>query len=193
MTGYKAYDHGLTCRGKQYEVGKVYEEDKAVICECGMHYCDNPADLMFYHDLVDESGSIMDVTEVEDLAPDTTDYQQDGQAKKYCTTKLKIGAKIDFKDWVKAAVGFLLERTSSDEKGSKASYENFAQLASSGDFAQLASSGGFAHLASAGTPHNLPHQGVPHGLPRWATTHGLPHQGATYRLPHQDTAHGLLR
>ena len=147
MKGYKAYDHGLVCRGKQYEVGKTYEEDEAIICEKGMHYCDNLMDLMTYHDLIDENGEVMEVTEVEDMA-ESRDSKVDCNSKKYCTTKLKVGAKIEFSSFVRGAVEFLFEKCKGSDNNDNG--ENSAQLASSGDSAQLASSGHSAQLASSG-------------------------------------------
>ena len=149
MTFYKAYDHGLTCRGKQYEVGETYTEDKAEICECGMHYCDNPADLMYYHDLIDSDGEIMEVTEVEDLAQESTQSEENACYKKYCTTKLKIGAKVSFKDWVKATVDFVFEKCKGED-GKTVSNEYNSQLAASGDSSQLAASGDSSRLAASG-------------------------------------------
>ena len=45
MEGYKAFDKGLICRGKQYKENTVFEEDKAIPCESGMHFCDYPLDV----------------------------------------------------------------------------------------------------------------------------------------------------
>ena len=148
MKGYKAYDHGLICREKRYEVGQNYEEPKAEICVCGMHYCDNPADLMYYHDLIDENGEIMEVTEVEDLSPEAAQSQEDGNSKKYCTTKLKIGEKISFGEWVKATVDFLLEKTKG--RTERVSDERFTRLAASGNSSRLAASGNSSQLAASG-------------------------------------------
>ena len=44
IKSYKGFNRDLTCRGKQYEVGKEYEEDRAQSCECGMHACEYPLD-----------------------------------------------------------------------------------------------------------------------------------------------------
>lgn len=133
--GYKAYDKGLICRSKQYEVGQTYEEPEAVICEKGMHYCDNPADVMYYHDLIDADGNIMEVTEVEDLDPDGGEKKDDGYATKYCTKKLNVGAKLSFGEWVRAVVEFTLEK--SERKASGYS----AQMASSGSDSVVAAIG----------------------------------------------------
>lgn len=33
MEGYKAFDKGLICRGKQYKENTVFEEDEAIPCK----------------------------------------------------------------------------------------------------------------------------------------------------------------
>ena len=38
MKGYKGFEKGLVCRGKQYAENTVFEEDNAVICSSGMHF-----------------------------------------------------------------------------------------------------------------------------------------------------------
>ena len=42
MKGYKAFEKGLICKGKQYSENTVFEEDEAVVCKKGMHFCKNP-------------------------------------------------------------------------------------------------------------------------------------------------------
>ncbi len=48
IIAYKAMDKNMMCRGKQYEVGKTYHEDKANCCNAGMHACENPLDVLHY-------------------------------------------------------------------------------------------------------------------------------------------------
>lgn len=49
IKGYKGFDKNLQCRNKQYEIGKKYHEDNAVLCESGFHFCTNPHDIFNYY------------------------------------------------------------------------------------------------------------------------------------------------
>ena len=154
--GYKGFEKGLVCRGKQYAENTVFEEEKAVICKKGMHFCENPFDVLDHYDLVNGDGSFNDFAEVEALADVKTDDH-----KKYCTTKLKVGAKLSFSAFIKACVGFVIEKTSvsdkdckENDKGKKnakiGSSGDSAKIGSSGNFAQIGSSGNFAKIGSSG-------------------------------------------
>ena len=44
--GYKGFEKGLVCIGKQYKENTIFEEDEAIVCEKGMHYCKNPFDVL---------------------------------------------------------------------------------------------------------------------------------------------------
>ena len=145
MKGYKGFSKGLICRGKQYKENTVAEEKNAVICQSGMHYCKNPFDVLDYYGFVDGDGSFNEFAEVEALAEEKTD---DG--KKFCTTKLKIGAKLTFAGFVKACVDFVLEKTVKDMPKSKVNSGNSAKIGSSGDYAKIGSSGYSAQIGSSG-------------------------------------------
>ena len=149
MKGFKAFGKGMICRGKQYAENTVFEEKEAIICESGMHFCENPLDVLDYYPLIDGNGNAVEVAQVEALDECHTD-----DSKKYCTKKLKIGVKLSLKEFVKAAIDFALEKN-----GGKASTGNGAKLASSGDDAQLASSGYDAKLASSGNGAKLASSG----------------------------------
>lgn len=106
MKGFKAFGKGLVCRGKQYKENTVFEEKEAVICRSGMHFCENPLDVLDYYPLVDDNGNIVEVAEVEAL-----DECYSGDNKKYCTKKLKIGVKLSLAKFVKAAIDFAYEKS----------------------------------------------------------------------------------
>ena len=134
MKGYKGYEKGLICRGKQYAVGEVFEEDKAEICKSGMHFCENPLDILDYYPLIDANGNITEFTEVEALDEAKTD---DG--KKFCTKKLKIGAKLSLSEFIKASFDVTY-------KNIKVEAEKSSGAQIGGDYATLAG-GNCAKLA----------------------------------------------
>ena len=146
--GYKAFEPGLVCRGKQYAENATFEEKGGEICCAGMmHYCTNPLDVLDYYPLVREDGQISDFAEVTAEEEPITD---DG--KKYATKKLHIGAKLGLPGLVTAAFSFLWETSEFEENiknGEKASGDA-AQLAAWGDAAKLAASGRYAQLAASG-------------------------------------------
>ncbi len=142
MKGYKAFEKGLVCRGKQYAENTVFEEKNAEICKSGMHFCKEPLEVLEYYPLVDDNGNISEFAEVEAL-----DKTHTNDNKKFCTTKLKIGAKISFAKLVQASVDFEWEKTKEIEDNCGGDY---AQIGSSGYNAKIGSSGGYAKIGSSG-------------------------------------------
>ena len=152
MKGYKAFEKGMVCKGKQYAENTVFEEETAEICKSGMHFCKNPLDALEYYPLVDEDGNMSEFAEVEALDDAKTDDN-----KKYCTKKLKIGAKISFPALVQASLDCEFEKTTQsktkkhDEDNEKISSRGYsARIGSSGDSAQIGSSGYWAQIGSSG-------------------------------------------
>ena len=152
LKGYKGYKKGLVCRGKQYQENTVFEEDEAKICNSGMHFCVNPFDVLDHYDLVNSDGSFNEFTEVESLDECFTDDN-----KKYCTKKLKIGAKLSFGGFIKACINFVLYKTkfessnvNEDDEPVISSKKKNAQIGSSGDSAKIGSSGDSAQIESEG-------------------------------------------
>ena len=136
MKGYKAFEKGLICRGKQYAENTVFEEEKAEICECGMHFCKNPLDVLDYYPLIDDNGDLTEFTEVEALDETFTDDE-----KKYCTKKLKIGEKLDLRGFIKASFDVTYQQI-------KEEVENVSDKEKSGDGATLA--GGYDATLAGG-------------------------------------------
>ena len=143
MKGYKAFNKGLICKDKQYKENEVFEEEKAVPCHSGMHFCKNPFDVLNYYNLVDDNGDFSDFAEVE--APEDAEVKTDDNIK-YCTTKLKVGAKFSFAGFIKACVDFAIEKTQTEKNDSGDS----AQIGSSGYYAKIGSSGYYAQIGSSG-------------------------------------------
>ena len=151
MTGYKGFHKGMICRGKQYQENTVYEESGAdACCESGvMHFCETPLDVLNYYPLLDDNCEFNEFAEVEPLE----EVLKDGD--KRATKKLKIGAKLSIKDFIKAAVDIMIDITKPDKikKGSGNLSDNGgdgAKIGSSGDGAQIGSSGDGAKIGSSG-------------------------------------------
>ena len=144
MTYYKAFKKGMICNGKQYAENTDFEEQGAEsCCQAGvMHFCKEPFDVLNYYPLVDENGEFSEFATVEPL--DAVVQKEDKCASK----KIHIGAKLSFKDFIKAAVDVVIEKTKG--KGSDNSSGNWAQIGSSGYGAQIGSSGDGAQIGSSG-------------------------------------------
>ena len=97
MKGYKGFRKGLICKGKQYAENTIFEESEADICVNGMHFCKNPMDVLDHYPLIDDNGEMCEFAEVEALDETLTNDE-----KKYCTKKLKIGARLSLAEFIKA-------------------------------------------------------------------------------------------
>ena len=81
MKGFKVFNPDWTCRGFQFEVGKIYEEDvKPMVCDRGFHFCEKAADCFDFYSFNPENK----VAEVEALG------EVDSDGKKSCTDKIHI-------------------------------------------------------------------------------------------------------
>ena len=144
--GFKAFDPGLICRGKQYAENTDYEEAGGAICGEGMmHYCVNPFDTLNFYDLVDKNGTFSDFAEVEALDPPVV-----GSGGKFATKKLHIGAKLNFAGFVKACIDYTKEQTINNMPKSYIATGDSAQIGSSGNSAKIGSSGNSAQIDSSG-------------------------------------------
>ena len=126
IKAYKAFDKDLSCRGFKYEVGKEYEETGYIkACEKGFHACPYPLDVFGYYAPagsrfceVEQSGKI-----------------DDSESDKVCSSKIRIGAELDIRGLVKAAVSYVKERCTNEcnaEPGKPATAGNYG-AATAGD------------------------------------------------------------
>ena len=137
IIAYKAMDKNMQCRGKQYEVGKTYHEDKADCCNAGMHACENPLDVLHYYPLKDgplffevECGGSVDKS-VED--------------SKLACTELTVKGEVNFAGLVKATVNAVFNRV----KGKGPFSSGYSSTAGSSGNSSTASSSGYYSTAAA--------------------------------------------
>lgn len=114
MKGYKAFEKGMICCGKQYAENTVFEEETAEICKSGMHFCTNPLDTLRHYPLIDSNGNMTEFAEVEALDEAVTDDN-----KKYCTKKLKVGSKLDLFGFIKASIEVTKKEIEAEAKNRK--------------------------------------------------------------------------
>ena len=148
IIAYKAMDKNMQCRGKQYEVGKTYHEDKADCCNARMHACENPFDVLRYYPLKDgprffevECGGNVD---------------KSGCGSKLACTELTVKGEVNFAGLVKATVNAVFNRVkgkepfSSGYSSTAGSSGNSSTAGSSGDYSTAGSSGYYSTAAATG-------------------------------------------
>ena len=101
MKAYKGFNEDLRCRDLQYEVGKEYEENRAELCGCGFHACENPIDVFNYYPPADSRYCEVELSDVAD---------EESSDSKRCGKRIKINAEIGIKGIVDAFVKFTLNR-----------------------------------------------------------------------------------
>ena len=149
MKGYKGFDKDMKCRDMQFEVGKTYEVPQAVLCQKGLHFCENPLDCLLYY----KPGESVYAETVAggEIAP----AQKPGDSKR-CSTRLTIKAEMTLVGIIKAAVDYIrssCEQTTG-ESANAATTGRFANAATTGEFAHAATTGWHAHAATTGESAN---------------------------------------
>ena len=149
IKAYKAFDKDLSCREFKYEVGKEYEETGYIkVCEKGFHACPYPLDVFGYYlpagarfCEVEQSGKI-----------------DDSESNNVCSSKIRIGAELDIRGLVKAAVSYVKERCTNEcnaEPGKPATAGDYG-AATAGDYGAAtagnhgAATAGYSGAATAG-------------------------------------------
>ena len=166
--GFKGFEPGLICRGKQYAENTVFEEPEAELCKKGMHFCENPLDVFRYYAPA-QNGKITEFATVEALAP------CEGDGDKKVTTKLRIGAKLTLGGLIDAAVKFCFERVKWLKKAQ-----------SHGDYSAAQTHG----WGSAAQTHGWRNAAQTHGERSAAQTHGWGSAAQTHGWGSAAQTHG---
>ena len=148
IIAYKAMDKNMQCRGKQYEVGKTYHEDKADCCHAGMHACENPLDVLHYYPLKDSPRFF----EVECGG----NVDKSGEDSKLACTELTVKGEVNFAGLVKATVNAVFNRVKGKEPFSSGrcstagSSGRCSTAGSSGDCSTAAATGAYCSAKADG-------------------------------------------
>lgn len=148
IIAYKAMDKNMQCRGKQYEVGKTYHEDKADCCHAGMHACESPLDVLHYYPLKDSPRFF----EVE--CGGSVDKSKEDS--KLACTELTVKGEVSFAWLVKATVNAVFNRVKGKEPFSSGYYStagssgNSSTAGSSGDYSTAAATGAYCRAKAYG-------------------------------------------
>ena len=140
MKAYKGFNKDMTCRGFQFEEGKAYHEDTAVLCDCGFHACLDPLDCLGYYDPCD---SVYHEVELDNVS------EQRENDTKVVAKDIKIGSRLSIKDIVKASIDFTFSSVKKEKNADCASGDSSSQAAS-GDYSRQAASGDYSSQAASG-------------------------------------------
>ena len=140
MKGYKGFNKDMTCRGMQYEEGKIYKmEEEPKCCKRGYHFCENPIDCLGYYSPNESIYRQVEATGKISKDEDTSDT-------KIATNEIKIGAKIDFQTMVKMAIEFTYKHCTKKGKGNNKRSDK--SVASNTGYYSVASNTGYNSVAS---------------------------------------------
>ena len=134
IKSYKGFDKDLKCRDFQYEIGKEYEEPKAIACNAGFHACEMPLDVFSHYPPAQNR-----FCEVEQSG----EFSRDNDDSKIASTKIKIGAEIGIPGLVKAQIEYVKSRCTNEhnaEPGKPATAGNYG-AATAGDSGAATSRG----------------------------------------------------
>lgn len=104
IKGYKGFGPDLKCLGFQYEVKKEYDTKKAVCCETGFYFCENPLDVLTYYAPSEKNG-LTRFCKVEGSG----DFDKSENNKIACT-HIKIVCEIGFSELIDEGIKFILDK-----------------------------------------------------------------------------------
>ena len=125
MKAYKGFNRDMTCTPAdgvkfQFEEGKTYEEQEAVLCKKGFHACEHPLGCFGYYA---PAKSVFHEVELEEVCEGRE------EDTKVAGKKITIGARLDIAGMVKAAVDFVFAKADWSKKENHATGDQGAASA----------------------------------------------------------------
>ena len=120
MKVYKGTDENMVCHGKQYVPGEMATEEKAKLCECGLHACEMPLDVLKYYP--------PNCSRYFDAEADDVSDERSSDDSKIVAKKMTLKAEIGIPGLVKAQVEYIKKQIGFDDaiKRADAEKENHA-------------------------------------------------------------------
>ena len=141
IIAYKAMNPDMTCRGKKYEVGKTYFEDKADCCNKGMHACENPFEVLRYYPMKNNPRFF----EVECGG----EISKSDEGSKLACTELTVKGELNFAGMLKATLDAVFRRVKDKEPFSSGDYST----AGTSGYSSTAGTSGDSSTAAATGPY----------------------------------------
>ena len=154
MKAYKGFNKDMTCRGFQFEEGKEYHEDNAVLCECGFHACENPLDCFNYYA---PGKSVYHEVELDELSDKKSDDS------KICGKHIKIGARLSVAKICELHFEYVKSRTTSTQIGANNTSLSGGYRSSLSGGYRSSLSGGYGSSLSGGDGSSLSGRGSASG------------------------------
>ena len=115
MKVYKGTDENMVCHGKQYVPGEMATEEKAKLCECGLHACEMPLDVLKYYP--------PNCSRYFDAEADDVSDERSSDDSKIVAKKMTLKAEIGIPGLVKAQVEYIKKQIEFDDAIKRADAE----------------------------------------------------------------------
>lgn len=154
MKAYKGFNPDMACRGFQYEEGKTYKADEAILCKRGFHACLAPLDVFSYYSPCDDNGNLNKFHEVE---LEEVDEGRDNDTK-VCAKKITIGAELNSFGLAKAHVEYVKEHVDKEsvkeadgDQSAASATGNWSAASAMGDQSAASATGNLSVASATGT------------------------------------------
>ena len=116
MKVYKGTDENMVCHGKQYMIGETAVEEKAIMCNCGLHACEMPLDVLRHYT---PNRSRYFEAEADDVSD-----ERSSDDSKIVAKKMTLKAEIGIPGLVKAQIEYIKNKIGFDDAIKRANAEN---------------------------------------------------------------------
>jgi hypothetical protein len=163
MKGFKGFDENLKCLNKQYTIGGTFKEDKADLCNEGLHFCEYPLDCIRYYLPPESRFAEIEANEVSEV-DDEKNFDSKRVAK-----KITVKSELSLKELIEAAVKFTFDKATRTDKNKATG--DYGTAAVTGDYGTAAAIGDWGTAAATG------HRGTAAVTGDWGTAAVTGHRG----------------